>query len=267
MSDDRGAFIWYELMTPDISAAKAFYDAVVGWEIDGQNSVPEDGKDYRMINRSDGGLAGGVLAMTQDMVAGGAKPSWLGYVHVPNVDDAVKAMTDAGGTVHMPPSDMEGVGRMAMVADPQGATMYLMTPIPPPDQPDARSDVWSASEPQRVRWNELQTSDPAAAVALYTELFGWRQDGVMPMGEMGDYLFVYHGDAMIGAIMPEMSGGVGTEWSYYIGVDDIDRAANAVTGGGGRLNGDIMEIPGGEFSADCADPQGARFGLVGPRKE
>jgi predicted enzyme related to lactoylglutathione lyase len=55
-------------------------------------------------------------------------------------------------------------------------------------------------------------------------------------------------------------------WSFYIGVDDIDRAAQAVTAGGGTLNGPIMEIPGGEFSVHASDPQGATFGLVGPRK-
>ena len=57
-----------------------------------------------------------------------------------------------------------------------------------------------------------------------------------------------------------------TLWSCYIGVDDVDRAAAAVIAGGGMLNGATMEFPGGEFSVHCSDPQGAAFGLVGPRK-
>lgn len=66
----RGDYIWYELMTTDADAAKDFYDAVIGWNIDGQGT-PEYG-DYRMINRSDGKFAGGVLPLTADMQAHGA---------------------------------------------------------------------------------------------------------------------------------------------------------------------------------------------------
>ena len=89
----------------------------------------------------------------------------------------------------------------------------------------------------------------------------------MPMGDLGDYLFVQHGEQMIGAIMPEMPQAPGSVWSFYIGVDDIDRAARAVTDGGGTLASDIIQIPGGEYSVECIDSQGAAFGLVGPRKE
>lgn len=267
MSEDRGAFIWYELMIPDPAAARAFYGEVVGWTIDAQSSVPGGEMDYRMIVRSDGGMAGGVLAMTRDMLDHGGKPGWLGYVHVPDVDAAARRMVEAGGAVHMGPQDMEGVGRMAMVADPWGASLYLMTPTPPPDNPDAKSDVFSVTEPQHVRWNELWTTDQQGAVALYRELFGWTQEGAMPMGEMGDYLFIQHGSTGIGAIGKAQSGGEGSRWQYFIGVDDIDRARAAVSAGGGTLLGEPQQIPGGEYTVYAHDPQGATFGLVGPRKE
>ena len=55
-------------------------------------------------------------------------------------------------------------------------------------------------------------------------------------------------------------------WTYYIGVDDIDRAVAAVTAGGGTIHHGPVEIPGGEYSLSGTDPQGAAFGLVGPRK-
>lgn len=266
MAEERGAFIWYELMTPDPVGARAFYRDVVGWEIEAESSMPGDGPDYRMIVRGDGGFAGGVLTLADAMGEEGARPGWFGYVHVPDVDAAAARIVDAGGTTFIEPHDLEGVGRMALVADPQGAPFYVMTPTPPPGDPDAQSDVFDYEKPQHVRWNELQTTDPAAAVALYTGLFGWEQKDKMPMGEMGDYQFIHRGDRVIGAIMPKMPDVPQSVWTYYIGVDDIDRAANAVTAGGGKLLGDIMEIPGGEFSAYCADPAGAHFGLVGPRK-
>ena len=264
MNEDRGAFIWYELMTPDPAGAKAFYDAVVGWDIEAQSSMP--GMDYRMIRRSDGGFAGGVLAMDDAMRANGPPPCWLGYIHHPDVDGAVETVTEAGGAVHMGPMDMEGVGRMAMVADPQGAMFYVMNPTPPADRPDATSDVFDYAKPQHVRWNELQTTGQDEAVDLYCRLFGWTQDGAMPMGEMGDYKFISRNGGMIGAIMPKMNDVPRSLWTFYVGVDDIDRAAAAVTAGGGKHLDKIQEIPGGDFSLHIEDPQGAAIGLVGPRK-
>ena len=91
-NEDRGAFIWYELMTPDPSVATAFYGAVVGWKIERHGAPSANGAQYHMIVRSDGGMAGGVLGMTQDMIDHGGKPTWLGYVHAPDVDATAKAM-------------------------------------------------------------------------------------------------------------------------------------------------------------------------------
>jgi len=71
---------------------------------------------------------------------------------------------------------------------------------------------------------------------------------------------------MIGALMQRPKEMPASAWGFYIGVDDIDRAAEAVKAGGGRILAGPMEIPGGELSLDGIDPQGAHFGLVGPRK-
>ena len=262
-SSDKGQFIWYELITPDVDAAKAFYDSVVGWNIDSQSNFPNG---YRMIGRSDGKSAGGVLPLTQEMQQHGARPVWLSYIYVDDVDDAVRSIEQARGKTFMPPFDIPGVGRVAMVADPQGAPFYVMKPIPPEGQPDAKSDVFSVDQPQRVRWNELSTSDQDGAIRFYTSQFGWTQEGGMPMGEMGEYKFINHDGVMIGAVMRKPPQMPLTAWTYYIGVDDIDRAAKAVTDGGGRILHGPMEIPGGEYSLNAMDPQGAAFGLVGPRK-
>ncbi len=262
---DRGAFIWYELVTDDPAGAKSFYDEVVGWSVQADGSAMPSGSEYRMIGRSDGGAAGGVLTISEDMKQHGAKPGWLGYIHSPDVDADVAAIVAAGGQVHMPPTDLP-VGRIAMVSDPQGAVLYLMDPVPPSDQPDAKSDVSDYAKPEHVRWNELWTSDPEAAIPLYTGLFGWKQDGDMDMGPMGKYRFLYHDGGMIGAVGQAQDGGDGSRWDFYIGVDDIDRAARAVEARGGRLTGPIEQIPGGDYSVRVRDPQGAGFGLVGPRK-
>lgn len=263
--DERGSFIWYELLTPDPDAASAFYGKVVGWQVGPNAMPPEMAMDYRMIGRDDGGFAGGVMALTGDMAQGGAKPGWMGYIHVPDVDAEVAAIVAEGGQVHMPAMTMEGVGRMAMVTDPLGAAFYLMTPQPPADDPDAKSDVFSVDRPQTVRWNELVTPDDDAAVAFYTRHFGWSQEGAMPMGPLGDYRFLQHGGIAIGAVMKQAEFMPVPGWTFYIGVNDIDRALAAVTEGGGKAMGEPQQIPGGEYTVHAFDPQGAYFGLVGPR--
>ncbi|WP_309662382.1 VOC family protein [Sphingomonas sp.] len=259
----QGAFIWYELITPDAVAAKTFYDAVVGWTIEPQ---PSGEMDYRMITRADGGNAGGVMRLTDEMRGHGARPIWLGYVGVDDVDASVASIETAGGKALMPAFDIPDVGRIVMVTDPQGTPFYVMTPTPPADRPASVSDVFDPVKAQHVRWNELATADQDAAVQFYTSHFGWAQEGGMDMGEMGQYLFVQQNGVGIGAIMRKPPQLPVSLWTYYFGVDDIDRAQAAVTAGGGQILHGPMEIPGGEFSLNGLDPQGASFGLVGPRK-
>jgi uncharacterized protein len=259
----HGHLIWYELMTPDADAAKAFYDAVVGWQI---GDPVAEFQGYRMIGRSDGGFNGGILPLTDEMQQHGARPTWLAYIGVDDTDSAAAAIAQAGGKVLMPAFDIPGVGRIAMVADPQGAPFYVMKPIPPEGRENEQSDVFSVDQPQHIRWNELATTDPEGAIDFYRTQFGWSQEGDMDMGEMGKYRFIQNRGTTIGAVMPKPAQLPVSKWTYYIGVDDIDRALDAIKAGGGQVLNGPMEIPGGEFAVNAMDPQGASFGLVGPRK-
>ena len=265
MTNPTGGFIWYELMTSDPGGATKFYEPVTGWKISGTPDPQAGGIDYRHIGRSDGGSAGGMLGLSPAMVAHGARPCWVGYIHVADVDKTVAAISGDGGAVLMPAMDLP-VGRMAMVTDQQGAPFYVMTPVPPPGQPDAVSDVFSVDQPQHMRWNELRTSDPDAAVAFYSKHFGWDQQGDMDMGPMGKYRFIQHNGVGIGAIMAKGPESPVSYWTHVIGVDDIDRAVIAVNAGGGQIFHGPMEIPGGEWALYGLDPQGAQFSLVGPRE-
>src|SRR5690606_18806375 len=120
-----GRPIWYELMTPEPGAVAPFYRAVLGWEIPAEGHEMPNGSQYREIRRSHGGFAGGVLTLTPQMAGGGARPGWMTYFHVDDVDAAVAKATELGAAVHMPATTMDGVGRMAMIADPHGAALYL----------------------------------------------------------------------------------------------------------------------------------------------
>lgn len=257
-----GDFIWYELMTTDADGAKDFYDAVAGWDI-GEGAAEYQG--YRMINAG-GGFAGGLLPLTDEMQQGGARPTWLGYLYVPDVDQAVAKIETAGGTSVMPATDIPNVGRIAMVADPQGAPFYIMKPTPPANDPKGESDVFSRNAVQRCGWNELATTDGVAALDFYTSQFGLEKGDAMPMGEAGDYRFINRGGEMIGAIFPIAAGSFKDErphWRYYFRVPSISAAKAAAEQAGGSIKMGPMEVPGGDQIVVGTDPQGAEFALVG----
>ena len=240
MPNPHGSFIWYELLTKDAKAAKTFYDAVVGWNIDAEPAP--GGMDYRMINAPDS-AAGGVMQLNDDMLANGAKPVWLGYIGVDDVDASVAKVVAAGGKVHLPAFDIPDVGRLAMVADPQGIPFYVMR-----GASSESSTAYQRMGLGHVSWNELRTPDDAAALAFYEEQFGIAKVGSMDMGEMGEYSFIGNaesgGDA-IGAIMPA-GPGVPPMWGFYFRVADIDDAKAKVEAGGGQVLFGPMEVPGGE---------------------
>ncbi len=258
----KGDFIWYELMTPDPDGSKSFYDAVVGWDIG--EGVPEY-NGYRMINCA-GGFAGGVLPLTEEMQSHGARPTWLGYIHVPDVDQAIASIGQAGGKTLMPATDIPNVGRIAMVTDPQGAPFYVMKPIPPEGQENAQSNVFSPDKAGHCAWNELSTSDPVGALDFYTSQFGWEKGDAMPMGDKGDYRFINHHGLMLGAIFPTNAGTMPDQpphWRYYFRVPSIAAAKAAAEQAGGTITAGPMEVPGGDHIIIGKDPQGAEFALVG----
>jgi uncharacterized protein len=265
MSNQHGDFIWYELLTKDADAAGDFYGKAVGWT---STNSGQPGMDYRFFSSGDGSDmkdgVGGYMAITPEMAEGGARPAWFGYIGVDDVDASVAKLTAAGGAVLMPATDLEGVGRMAMVADPQGAPFYVMK-----GASEETSHSFASLEPKvgHCAWNELATSDPESAKAFYGELFGWSKQGDMDMGPMGKYEFLMaSGNRFgIGAVMPKMPEMPVSMWTYYFRVPDIDAGAAAIKANGGTILQEPTEIPGGDYSLTAMDPAGAAFGLVGAR--
>lgn len=258
MTNRQGEFVWYELMTRDADGAQAFYAALLGWTY-GDSEQPDI--DYRTIRAGDEEI-GGILALTPDMLANGAQPGWLGYVAVDDIDAALASLRAQGGTVHMGPRDLPGTGRFAMVADPQGIAFYLMQ-----DQSGRTSQAYicNGGRPGHCAWNELTTTDQAAAMDFYTRQFGWVKDGEMDMGPMGAYEFLRHGE-LIGAMMTKPDDMPHAGWAYYFYVSDIDAAARTIPIRQGEILFGPSEIPGGDYIITGRDPQGAVFSLVGPRR-
>ena len=257
MSHRHGTPIWYELMSKGPLAARRFYAEVVGWQID-QDLPPGSTMDYRMISAGDG-LIGGVFRLTDEMCQQGASPCWMMYVGVDDVDACVASVAMSGGAVLMPAFDIEHVGRIAMVSDPQGASFYVMR-----GASDERS---TACDPDRVghgAWHELHAADGPQATEFYTTTFAWSKSSAVDMGPMGLYqLFSVEGRDL---------GGVMTDarfprpaWLVYFRVDGIESAAARIAKAGGQVIHGPMEVPGGGWIVNGLDPEGALFALTGTR--
>jgi predicted enzyme related to lactoylglutathione lyase len=252
MATGGNGFVWYELVTSDVRAASAFYAHVTGWSM---AAAGMPGIDYTLAKIGDRQVAG-LTGFPPD--AGAGPPMWFGYIRVDDVDAAAERVHAAGGAVHRPPSDIPGVGRFALVADPQGAMFMLFRESgnPAPGVADAASPIG---------WHELHTADCDAALGFYQDLFGWEKSVANDMGPMGIYQTFSVAGTWTGGMMN--AGGSGEpRWLYYISVDDIDAATARVVEAGGEVQHGPHAVPGGSWVITGKDPQGAEFALMGSRR-
>jgi predicted enzyme related to lactoylglutathione lyase len=253
MSNPQASFVWHELHTTDADAAQAFYSEVVGWRA---HDAGMPGARYTIVSVGDAGV-GGIMPLREDACATGRPPEWIGYVGVDDVDGYAERLKAAGGTVHKPAEDIPGVGRFAIVADPQGARFVLFKGScqQPPQRP--RLDV-----PGTPSWNELHAAEWQSAFGFYAGLFGWTKAEAVDMGPMGTYQLFAVGDAPIGGMMTKSERVGAPFWLHYFTVDAIDAAAARLTRKGGQVLQGPHEVPGGSWIIQCRDPQGAMFALV-----
>ena len=246
-----GRPVWYELMTTDMKAAESFYKAVVGWTTE---PFAGAGQPYTALNRNGKIGIGGILNRPAQVKA---PPFWAMYIAVPKLEDAVSHITRLGGRAHTDVIAIPEVGRLRLMEDPQSATFYIIEPASPERRPEGPAEIGDAS------WRELMTTDMAAAMRFYTEVFGWQPGEAMDMGQMGTYQIFNRPQGQIGGIMnrpPEMAN-VPPNWQIYFRVPDVDAAARRVTAEGGTILNGPMDVPDGDRIVNAQDPQGAAFGL------
>lgn len=244
-----GAPCWYELNTPDLDAAEAFYGRIIGWSV---GSAGMDGFDYR-LGQIDGSMVAGLMSLPD------IPPCWTLYFATPDCDATAQAAKVAGGKIFKAPEDIPGVGRFAVLADPQGAVFALLQPTP-----GSEGSAFNQAKTGHGNWHELYTPDPEGALAFYGKLFGWTESRRMDMGPMGFYHILHHDGADIGGVF-NPGEGVPPHWLPYFGVPGAEAAAAAIPAAGGSVTRGMMEVPGGAYVVQGTDPQGAHFAVVGPK--
>ena len=237
-----GKFIWFELSTPDIAGAKAFYADVIGWTSRG---FPAGPVTYDMIFFGD----------SLDTMVGSYTPAsgaarWTSCVSVRDLDATVARATACGGAIAEPITEVPGVGRRATIRDPQGAVLCVLERIQD-DKPDV---AWA--RPGELFWNELRTTDPRAAVAFHTEVIGYSH------AAMGEYHVLSSsgaGRAGVTAVRGEPA-----HWLPYVMSDDVDATIARVVPAGGSIATPPTDIPGIGRYAVLRDPAGASLAVMKP---
>jgi predicted enzyme related to lactoylglutathione lyase len=237
-----GRFVWYDLLTTDTSEAISFYTHVIGW-----TSQPFE-HGYAMFAGSQGPGAG-----TAKLPKPGMPPHWTSNVCVADADATALRVKELGGKVLSEPSDFPNVGRLAVIADPQGNPINVFKPNNP-------MTLHDTSKPGEFTWNELMTSEHESAFRFYSALFGWEKKSDFDMGPMGKYLLYGAGGKDLGGMMTKPKDAP-SGWCYYIETADLDGAVARAKSKGATLMNGPMPVPGGARIAQLKDPQGAFFAL------
>ena len=257
MSATPSKFVWYDLMTSDTQAAESFYPKVVGWEAT-DSGMPD--RPYTLFSVGPT-MIGGLMPIAEEARVLGARPGWMGYIGVADVDVTAARVQAAGGVLHRPRVNIPGIGRFAVAADPHGAAFILFKGA------SAQTPVQAApATPGHIAWHELHAGDGESAFAFYSSLFGWTQAEAIDMGPMGTYqTFAMGGDA-VGGMMTKMPDLPLAMRLYYFNVDAIDNAMARVTQNGGKVSTGPHQVPTGQWILQCLDPQRAMFALLAAKR-
>jgi predicted enzyme related to lactoylglutathione lyase len=243
-----GKFVWFDLLTKDISAVKQFYGKLFGWQFDTLSGV-----DKYVLITNQGTRIGGMVIETDNDSAEGEGSIWIGAVSIPNVDRAAVVVEQRGGTVIEGPMTVEDRGRMAVIRDNSGAPVVLLraTGGDPPDTPPT---------PGGWVWADLFTPDRNASETFYTAVVGY---DVKDLHSKSDQLskILQMDKIMRSGIIEVHWQGVEPNWLPYVWVSDISDTIKRAA----QLGGTLLLRHGN--TAILKDPPGAVFGIQGPSGE
>lgn len=244
-SHEPGTFCWVELATSDPQGAKTFYTGLFGWTF---NEFPMGEQGMYCIFQKNGRDAAAMYQQGPEQQ--GIPPNWMSYVSVASADDAVAKAKSLGATAMMEPFDVYDFGRMAVLADPQGAVFSLW-------QAMKNIGVQIRDENDTLCWNELQARDLDAAKKFYPALFGWTLKG------SPEYTEISLGKRGIGGMMESKAPpGAPSFWLPYFLVENCDATVEKASASGGVAHVPGTDIPNVGRFAVLMDPQGAGFAII-----
>jgi predicted enzyme related to lactoylglutathione lyase len=244
-----GKIIWHDLITDTPAASEAFYTALFGWEFESVGIGFGSGAstNYKLI-RHDGRLIGGMIDQTRLEVEDDIS-QWVVLVSTDDIERAVQIVIDDGGTVFTPPTALADRGRIAVVADPQGAFFALLE-TKDGDPLDRKPSI------NDFLWNELWTDDTAAAVRFYQHLAGYDlEEKIVTADE--SYQFLSKDGVPRAGILTNPIEDLAPLWSTYVRVEDPAAITAQVEALGGRILLPVHDRELGGQVALIAGPSGA----------
>jgi predicted enzyme related to lactoylglutathione lyase len=263
-----GVPCWIDTSQPDPDAAAEFYGGLFGWNL--QNVMPEGAPGKYFLAR----LRGlDVAAVSSIPESAPPRATWDTYIWVDSADETASRVRAAGGSVVKEPFDVMDAGRMAVVADPEGAVFCVW-------QAGTHKGARVVNEPGSLNFNDLHTRDVDGAKAFYGAVFGWE---TLMLGEFEAWTLPGYGDFLeqddpdLRKRLAELGGPTGFEdvvasivpiaddqpdvpahWGVTFAVDDADAVAKKAEELGGTVVVPPFDAPWVRMTV-LTDPQGATF--------
>lgn len=243
-----GRFVWHELVTPDVEAARRFYGELAGWQVEPkcEDGVPP----YFHLTKNSHAVGGLVLRPGPHV-----PPHMLGYVSVLDVEGAIQRAREHRAAVLVPPMQT-ALGRAAVVQDPQGAVIGLCR----------RADgdtLESKSEPPAIGtfcWSQLRSSDADSASNFYGKVLGWQR---APLPGSRDLSAFTQGGGTIAGLL-QAPQGTFAHWLIHVSVDDLERSRAIAKRLGGTILVERIVHPGIGHVSVIQDNVGSILALFEP---
>lgn len=245
-----GKFVWVDLVTPDVAAAKTFYRKMFGWSY---RTLADDGRPYTLAYRGRQPVGGMIQRREESRSASGR---WVAFMSVPDVAAAAKFVVEKGGKVLIEARSLPERGEMSLLADPDGVPIGVIT------SSSGDRDDFLVEHGEWI-WALYQSPAAVGAAAFYQELAGYEVVPDDRYFEMPHFLLVSQGYARASLLeIPSGNQRLQPGWLYFIRVEDVAKQVERAQ----QLGGRVLVAPRSDLAqgrlAVIADPGGAPVGLL-----
>lgn len=244
-----GAPCWIDLMSSDTDRAVSFYGDIFGWRAE---QGGEEYGGYISLYQGDAIVAG----LMKNEADSGYPDGWSTYLSSVDIHATVSAAESAAGTILLQPMDVVTLGRMAVIADPGGASIGVW-------EPNELTGFAAHGLAGTAYWHELHTRDYPAVVPFYQKVFGWQTEITGDTDEFR-YTVQVSGPEQLAGIMDAhgfLPEGVPSSWQVYFGSADVDATLARIVELGGSIVEEAEDTPFGRL-AGATDPGGSFFKLT-----
>ncbi|MFI9270836.1 VOC family protein [Kitasatospora sp. NPDC052896] len=244
---------WVSLSGHDIAALQAFYGPLLGWRF----RPGPGGVGPHALATVGGRLVAGIVQIAARFEL---PVAWTTYFGTEDADRTAALVRDSGGTIAVGPLDLPGAGRVALVADPEGAVFGLWQGRAGRPRPLRR--------PGAPVWAELRARDAFQAAVFYGQVFEWdRRDQTRYEVRYENDRVVLRIDGRSTAAICGGATGAADEplkwphWHIYFAVTDADETTRLAVELGGEVAVAPEDSPYGRI-ASLHDPQGGLFSVI-----